>query len=57
MLRRGALLIMLAAPFLFYASYARREDKPILSIISSALALGILVFCLWVLRRASRIKP
>ncbi len=56
MLRRGALLILMAVPFFFYAAYVRRND-PVLAALSAVVALSILGSCLWVLRRASRLKP
>jgi hypothetical protein len=56
MLRRGALLTMLCVPFFFYAAYARRDD-PIWSVISVVVALSIFGFCVWVLRRATRLEP
>ncbi len=55
MMRRGALLIMMAVPFLLYAAYLRRED-PVWAGVSVVVALLLLAFCLSVLRRASQFK-
>jgi hypothetical protein len=55
MMRRGALLMMLAVPFLLYAAYFRRGD-PFWAGLSVVVALSLLAFCLWVLRRASQLQ-
>lgn len=55
MLRLGAYLIILIVPFFIYAAFARR-DEPGLVVLSLAIAVSTTVFCLWVLRRATRLE-
>ena len=57
MLRLGASMLMVAAPFFVYAFFVTRDNKPLWSVVCLAVALGTVAFCVWTFRRASRLKP
>lgn len=54
-LRKGALLLLLAVPFLYYAAFVRRAE-PLIFALAFVVASSLLLFCLWVFRRAARLE-
>jgi uncharacterized membrane protein YjgN (DUF898 family) len=54
-LRKGAWILLTAVPFLYYAAFFRRAE-PLILAVGFVLASSLLIFCLWVLRRAARME-
>ncbi len=54
-MRKGALLLLMAVPFMYYAAFYRRAE-PLWLAIGFIVASALLAFCLWALRKAGRMR-